>query len=154
MTDPSAGDTEEAMFTLRQRWLGALAGALKEELERLAAGHFLPAFEWLRPPEVGMVMLRARAGGTGSAFNLGEATVTRCTLRAGDSIGTGHVLGRDPRRAELVARLDAALQDPVRHGMLMRTVIEPLEAAKRARRDALSRAVAQTKVEFYALARE
>lgn len=154
MTDPKAEGAAKATQSLRQRWLRVLAGAQDEELEQQASRHVLPAFEWLRPPEVGMVMLRARAGGTGLAFNLGEATVTRCTLRAGDTVGTGHVLGRDPRRAELVARLDAALQDPERHGVLMRTVVEPLEAAKRARRDARSQAAAQTKVEFMTLVRE
>jgi len=30
-----------------------------------------PAFDWLRAPEIGTTMVRARPGGTGAPFNLG-----------------------------------------------------------------------------------
>ncbi len=53
----------------------ALVGAL--------GGEAMPAFEWLRAPQTGLAMVRGRIGGTGNAFNLGEATVTRATYRAG-----------------------------------------------------------------------
>ena len=69
--------------------------------------------EFLRRPETGLVMLRGRAGGTGQAFNLGEASVTRCSVRLSDGqVGTGYVLGRDQRKAELVAVL--ASREPPR----------------------------------------
>ena len=45
-----------------------------------------------------MAMVRARAGGTGRAFNLGEMTMTRCTLRTDDGPGR-HVLCRRPLAA-------------------------------------------------------
>ena len=37
--------------------------------------------ELLRGPETGLVMVRGRIGGGGAPFNLGEATVTRATVR-------------------------------------------------------------------------
>lgn len=154
MTAGSGSETAALAQAARQQWLGVLARAQRDELEQHAAAAALPEFIWLRRPEVGMVMLRGRAGGTGAPFNLGEATVTRCAVRAGTAVGTGHVLGRDPRRAELVARLDAALQDPARQAALIRGVIAPLEQAQRARRDAASRAAATSKVEFFTLVRE
>ncbi len=154
MTAGSGSEAAAVAQAARQHWLGVLARAPREDLERHADALDLPAFTWLRRPETGMVMLRGRAGGTGQPFNLGEATVTRCAVRAGNAVGTAHVLGRDGRRAELVARLDAALQDPARQAALINAVIAPLEQAQRARREAASRAAATTKVEFFTLVRE
>jgi phosphonate metabolism protein PhnG/phosphonate metabolism protein PhnH len=41
----------------------------------------------LRPPEIGLVMLRGRIGGDGGAFNLGEATVTRAAVQIASGTG-------------------------------------------------------------------
>jgi alpha-D-ribose 1-methylphosphonate 5-triphosphate synthase subunit PhnG len=65
----------------------ASVDALAERWEALALD---PAYTWLRAPEIGAVMVRGRAGGTGAPFNLGEMTVTRCTLRLDESGATGH----------------------------------------------------------------
>lgn len=100
-----------------------------------------------------MVMLRGRVGGTGDAFNLGEATVTRCAMRIGQALGLGYVLGRDRRLAELVAAFDALLQDPARHAELMREVVEPLAAEQAREREAQSRRHASSRVEFYTMVR-
>ena len=99
-------------------------------------------------------MLRGRVGGTGDVFNLGEATVTRCAVRVGDRLGVGYVLGRDRRHAELVALLDAMLQDAERRPALLRTIIEPLERGQAQEREARSRAVAASRVEFFTMVRE
>ena len=91
----------------RRLWLAVLARASRAELEaiRLRLGD-LPAVDTLRAAEVGMVMLRGRIGGTGDSFNLGEASLTRCALRlAGGALGVGYALGRDRRKAELIAPL-------------------------------------------------
>jgi alpha-D-ribose 1-methylphosphonate 5-triphosphate synthase subunit PhnG len=153
MTAGSTNETSALAQAARQRWLGVLARAPRDELVRQVEAVPLPAFTWLRRPEVGMVMLRGRAGGTGEPFNLGEATVTRCALRAGDYVGSGHVLGRDTRHAELVARLDAALQDTAQQARLLAQVVEPLAQAQQARRDSASRGAAATRVEFFTLVR-
>ena len=70
----------------RRRWLAVLARADREALEAaLAAVQPAPAAETVRRAEAGMVMVRARVGGTGNAFNFGEASVTRCAVRVGAS---------------------------------------------------------------------
>ncbi len=136
----------------RRRWMAVLARATAEELAA-AAGERLPAFIRLRGPEAGLVMLRGRAGGTGRPFNLGEATVVRCTVRTADGwVGHAYCLGRDLRQAELAAALDAALQDPARMQELDAVVIQPLAAAQASRRETLSRRAAATQVQFFTLA--
>ena len=117
----------------RQRWMAILARASLAELEaHLASCPDLPAFTVLRGPQAGLVMLRGRAGGAGEAFNLGEMTVTRCTVRnAGGEVGHAYVKGRDKPQAELAARLDAALQDPAWHDLLEARVVAPVARARR-----------------------
>lgn len=141
--------------TARRRWLGVLARASRPELEQaLSTLESLPPIEHVRPPEPGMVMLRGRVGGTGDAFNLGEATVTRCALRVGaGALGVGYTLGRDRRKAELVALFDALLQDDTRQAQLECEVVGPLLNRQAAQRDAASRSAAASKVEFFTFVR-
>ena len=139
----------------RRRWMSVLAKARPEDLEaawdRLADK---PVYEWLRKPEVGMVMVRARAGGTGAQFNMGQMTVTRCALRlASGEAGLGYVQGRSKRHAELAAVFDALLQDRARRSTLEQSIIEPLDSAHRERRAARSRKANSTKVNFFTLVR-
>ena len=103
-------------------------------------------------------MLRARIGGTGSQFNLGEASVTRCALRLeGDDgaalTGMSWVLGRDQRHAELAAVFDALLQDPSRGPRLEQTLVRSLAASQSAKREQASRKAASTKVDFFTMVR-
>lgn len=132
--------------------MSVLARATGDELAAAAEGR-LPPFIRLRGPEIGAIMLQGRAGGTGGAFNIGEATVARCTVRTGNGrIGHAYCLGRDLRQAELAAALDAALQDPSHYRELEDAVIGPLAAAQAARRDTLARRAAATQVQFFTLA--
>lgn len=139
----------------RQRWLSVLSRAGRAELEQaLTALADLPPVEHVRPPEPGMVMLRGRVGGTGDAFNLGEATVTRCAVRVGNgALGVGYTLGRDRRKAELVALFDALLQDQTRQARLLRDLITPMQQEQAAGREATSRSAAASKVEFFTFVR-
>jgi alpha-D-ribose 1-methylphosphonate 5-triphosphate synthase subunit PhnG len=101
-----------------------------------------------------MVMLRGRIGGTGDVFNLGEASVTRCALRMGaGALGVGYALGRDRRKAELMAIFDALLQDPARQAGILRELVEPLAGQQAAQRESASRAAAASKVEFFTFVR-
>jgi alpha-D-ribose 1-methylphosphonate 5-triphosphate synthase subunit PhnG len=137
----------------RKRWMSVLARADRAALESaLAAAPPLPSHTRLRGPETGLVMVRGRAGGGGAPFNLGEMTVTRCTIRAEGRIGHATIAGRDGAKAELAARLDAALQDPAQSGVLQRLVIEPLAEREAERRAALAARAAATRVEFFTLA--
>jgi alpha-D-ribose 1-methylphosphonate 5-triphosphate synthase subunit PhnG len=139
----------------RQKWLGVLARASCVELEgALAQLGPLPALEHVRPSESGMFMLRGRVGGTGDAFNLGEATVTRCALRVGASaLGVGYALGRDRRKVELIAVFDALLQGNSVGAQIQRDVIEPMACRQAEERDATSRRTATSKVEFFTMVR-
>ncbi len=132
--------------------MAVLARAKAAEIEAHLT-EALPPHTRLRGPEVGLAMVRGRAGGTGAAFNLGEMTVTRCTVRdEAGRLGHAVIAGRDPRQAELAAALDAALQDPARQDRLQRAVIAPLHAAQQAARAAMAGKAAATRVAFFTLA--
>ncbi len=132
---------------------------LEAALNRAMEGLPFPAFDWLRPPETGLAMVRGRVGGTGDAFNLGEATVTRATLRLRDmpqdstTVGVSCHLGRDRRRAELAAIADALLQTPQHHARLQAQLIAPLAAQLEAKRTQRQQDAASTRVEFFTMVR-
>lgn len=143
----------------RADWLRTLAladaTALAERADPVLADF---RFEPLRPAEAGLVLVRARVGGDGERFNLGEATVARCVVRhrwdGGSSAGVGHVLGRDLARAERIARLDALLQRDDLRPMLTESVLRPLAAAIEQRRSQRRAATAASRVSFFTLAPE
>jgi alpha-D-ribose 1-methylphosphonate 5-triphosphate synthase subunit PhnG len=139
----------------RRRWMSVLAlasvGALEAHWAALAAP---PRYRRLRGPEVGLVMVRGRAGGTGARFNLGEMTVTRCTVRLEDgTVGHAWVGGRDRRHAELAAAFDAWLQDPARRAGAGEGMIDALAREQRERREAAAARVAPSRVEFFTMVR-
>ncbi|MFG1923061.1 phosphonate C-P lyase system protein PhnG [Cryptosporangium sp. NPDC048952] len=141
----------------RRRWMRVLAGAGVSELaDGWAHREPAPDVEWLRGPEAGLVMVRGRIGGTGDRFNLGEATVTRATVRltGSDIVGTSYVLGSDLDRARYGALFDALLQDPDHHDEIRVELIEPLEAAQHARDAATRQEARETVVDFFTVARE
>jgi alpha-D-ribose 1-methylphosphonate 5-triphosphate synthase subunit PhnG len=146
-TDPKAS-------VARRRWMGILARASRAEIASLLeTAPSLPKHRRLRGPETGLVMARGRRGGDGASFNLGEMTVTRCSVVLDDGI-TGHayVAGRDAGQAELAAILDAALQDRDRQVALLAAVIEPLAAAQAARTGTVAAKAAATRVQFFTMA--
>jgi alpha-D-ribose 1-methylphosphonate 5-triphosphate synthase subunit PhnG len=155
MLDAMPADTppEEAPQDARRRWMSVLARAAADELETsLAATGGAPLYQRLRGPESGLVMVRGRAGGGGAAFNLGEMTVTRCTVRTETGqVGHAYIAGRDTRQAELAAVLDALLQDPARGDAVRTGVIAPLAAEQAARRAQVAQKAAATKVQFFAM---
>jgi alpha-D-ribose 1-methylphosphonate 5-triphosphate synthase subunit PhnG len=150
-------DTQDAQN--RRDWLAVLAHAPRDLLAQHAQALSGQRFEWLREPEIGLAMVRARISNGGDRFNLAEATLTRCVVRHHGVQGTvragiGYVLGRDAERAGWVARLDALLQQPEHHAALMREVVEPLRAATdRARADEQARTAA-SRVRFFTMQAE
>jgi alpha-D-ribose 1-methylphosphonate 5-triphosphate synthase subunit PhnG len=137
----------------RQHWMSVLARAPTAAIEaRLTRDAPLPAWTRVRGPETGLVMVRGRAGGSGSPFNLGEMTVTRCTVRL-ESGATGHsyIAGRDERQAELAAVADALLQNPATRAGLSDSLIRPLAEAQREQRLTRAEKAAATRVEFFAM---
>ena len=143
----------------RQAWLAVLAsaprGALAERAEAAASGH---RFDWLREPETGLALVRARIANRGDRFNLGEVTLTRCIARVSvaghTTAGVGHTLGRDEQRARWVAQLDALLQQPSLQRQLMAEVIDPLRALREAALAQEQARHAASRVAFYTLQAE
>src|SRR3954462_14874638 len=114
----------------RQTAMAALAGAPADELAALCGGLDLPAATALRGPETGLVTLRGRIGGGGAPFNVGEATVTRATVRPpSGQVGHCYALGRDKQKAKLGAIADALWQDPARRTEVETRLITPLRSA-------------------------
>jgi len=134
----------------RKRWMSVLARASAAEIEALLPDP--PSHTVLRGPEDGLVMVRGRAGGGGAAFNLGEMTVTRCTVRTESGrIGHAYVGGRDGRRAELAALVDALMQDSDLARDLDVRVITPLERRQDDARAQRAAKAAATRVQFFAM---
>lgn len=140
---------------MRARWMSILAGAEPGAVEAVWASlDPRPTYRMLRPPETGLVMVRGRAGGTGAPFNLGEMTVTRCSIQLSSGpVGHAYVAGRNRQHAECAAVLDALLQDPERRPDLEARVVEPLVKAREARRRELRARAAATRVEFFTMVR-
>ncbi|MGN2412656.1 phosphonate C-P lyase system protein PhnG [Pseudomonas syringae] len=144
--------------TVRQRWMGVLARAYvdqpsREQLNRHEAALRDIDYQMIRAPEIGMTLVRGRMGGTGSAFNLGEMSVTRCVVRLADGrTGFSYLAGRDKRHAELAALADAHLQG-AQQAWWLSELIEPLAQAQAERRARKEAETAATKVEFFTLVR-
>jgi alpha-D-ribose 1-methylphosphonate 5-triphosphate synthase subunit PhnG len=137
----------------RKGWMGLLAKARPGELAALMRDVSAPGFTWLRPPEIGGVMLRGRMGGTGAPFNLGEMTVTRCALRIDTGeVGHAYVQGRDRTHAEQAALVDALMQTD-RAEAIRAAVLTPLDEAATTRATARASRAAATKVDFFTMVR-
>lgn len=147
--------SKEAPEVARKRWIGVLARADQDATEELwAALGRTDAYTVIRGPEQGLVMVRGRAGGTGRAFNLGEMTVTRCTVRlAGGAVGHGYVCGRRPEHAERAALIDALMQLEDECQVVDAQIIGPLETVEEKRRASRSCKSAATKVDFFTMVR-
>lgn len=151
MTQPQ---TAETAGLERRRTMEALAKAdlsvLDDAWNRLAPK---PAYTVVRGPETGLVMIRGRIGGGGAPFNLGEATVSRATIRLeSGEIGFGQMLGLAPRKAELAALFDALAQR-AEHASVVAELVVSIET-KVAEQDAEHlRRTAATRVDFFTMVR-
>lgn len=134
--------------------MAVLAHSDADEIAQRLAPLAPPAYENLREPENGLVMLRGRVGGDGASFNLGEATVSRAAVRLPTGeVGFGYVLGRDRRKAELIALCDALAQTRSHADAVEAGVIAPLQAQMVAARRARAAETAATRVDFYTMVR-
>ncbi|MEL6814766.1 MAG: phosphonate C-P lyase system protein PhnG, partial [Cyanobacteria bacterium J06598_3] len=109
-------------------------------------------------------MVRARAGGVGQVFNLGEMTLTRCVVQLFDYsssvagqpqpiAGFGYVAGRSHRHAELAAVCDGLLQHRDWHQLMTLEVLEPLGAIAKEENAQKQQRTAATKVDFFTMMR-
>ena len=98
-------------------------------------------------------MVRGRIGAGGAPFNLGEATVSRATIRLSTGeMGHGQCLGGDRNKARKIAIFDALAQR-VEHaalvGGLVASVAERLTNEDRQ----LAEETAATRVDFFTMVR-
>src|SRR5262249_37332509 len=152
MSNPEGCSVGAPDTAARQALMRVCADASEAELETaLADLGQLPSHAELRPPQTGLVMLRGRAGGTGAAFNVGEAIVTRAAVQlANGTIGLAYLLGRSARKARLAALVDALGQDSAEHRQRLKTALVAPVEARRARERARRQAeTAATKVDFF-----
>ena len=150
---PADTSTEE-FGKRRQAALSTLSHADMGQLQKLYDETWWnkPEVSPIRGPETGLIMLRGRTGGGGAPFNLGEATVSRASVRIGTGeVGHGYCLGRDTDKARLIAIIDALFQrepDNVEFAIL-RPLNDTAYWADKKRRDE----TAATKVDFFTMVR-
>lgn len=138
----------------RQEAMAVLSHSPTASIQRAVGVLALPAFQHLRAPEIGLVMVRGRVGGDGAPFNMGEATVSRAAVRlASGEVGFGYTLGRDQDKATLIALCDAILQSKHQSEAVEANVIAPLREELAGRRAQKAAETAATKVDFYTLVR-
>lgn len=145
----------DAAPAARQAMMALAARATRAELEpALALLGADGAARDVRRPEIGLVMVRGRAGGAGAAFNLGEATVARAavTLASGET-GFGYVLGRDKVKARLMAIVDALWQRDETRAAVERDILAPVRVRLAAGQATTRARVAATRVDFFTMVR-
>jgi alpha-D-ribose 1-methylphosphonate 5-triphosphate synthase subunit PhnG len=147
---PAPGNTTEA----RQKTMAILAAASAEAVAEKFKQLDEPSFDLVRKPETGLVMVRGRMGGTGSPFNLGEVTVTRCVVRleSGET-GNAYSLGRSKQKALQSAVIDALWQRSETREQIEADIIAPLAAAQEADKNAVKDETEATKVNFFTMVR-
>ncbi|ASY73029.1 protein phnG [Sinorhizobium fredii USDA 205] len=145
-TPPEAADRKEGMRLLARATLAELSAAWEAIPDK-------PEVAPVRGPETGLVMVRGRIGGGGDPFNLGEATVSRATVRLSTGeVGHGQLLGTDRERARYAAIFDALFQNDARRPAveaLQRLIAARLEAEDRQRAEE----TAATRVDFFTMVR-
>ncbi|WP_423839661.1 phosphonate C-P lyase system protein PhnG [Vibrio mytili] len=141
--------------TERSSWMSILAQSQQSELERLwSETKIEQSYQFVRQPEIGLAQVRARMGGTGREFNMGDATITRAVIKLDSGeMGFSYLRGRNKAQAELSAVIDALLQTQVHHELLMRKVIEPLAALKQEQQHQRAKEIATSKVDFFTMVR-
>ena len=138
----------------RKTWMSLLAKAPADRLADLWAAQEIRAdYQLLRAPEVGGTMVQGRMGGTGAAFNLGEMTVTRCSVRLDSGeVGHAYVQGRDKAKAETAAVVDAMMQTTAA-AQLKAQILTPLETEIATAKASRAAKAAATKVDFFTMVR-
>jgi alpha-D-ribose 1-methylphosphonate 5-triphosphate synthase subunit PhnG len=141
----------DAASIARKTWMATVAKSPPARLAALFPD--LPPHRVLRQPEIGAVMVRGRVGATGAAFNLGEMTVTRASVRLETGeVGHAWVQGRDKGHALRAAALDALLQTGAVDDLTIR-VLQPLSAETASARATRAAKAAGTKVDFFTMVR-
>ena len=147
-------EKRETSTDQRKRIISLLARATVAELQAGWADVTpKPDVHLVRGPETGLIMVRGRVGGGGDAFNLGEATVSRATVRlASGEVGHGQLLGNNREKARLAAIFDALQQRP-EHRQTVLSMVEAIEGRIEVEDRLQAEQTAATRVDFFTMVR-
>ena len=142
------------MIEKRIFWMSLLATSNQSDLLNLWEQKKIRVnYIWLRTPEIGSIMAQGRMGVTGDKFNIGEVTITRCSLKLNcGTIGHSYVQGRSKKKAEISALCDALMQTEMSNE-INKSIIIPLEKIKKNNKDKILSKAEATKVDFFTLVR-
>ena len=142
------------MIEKRIFWMSLLATSNQSDLLNLWEQKKIKVnYVWLRTPEIGSIMAQGRMGVTGDKFNIGEVTITRCSLKLNcGTIGHSYVQGRSKKKAEISALCDALMQTEMSNE-INKSIIIPLERIKKNNKDKILSKAEATKVDFFTLVR-
>ncbi|MCP8937360.1 phosphonate C-P lyase system protein PhnG [Alsobacter sp. SYSU M60028] len=148
---PGRADAEPVVVARRRAVMALTSRATEAELAAALDRVGRPAFDDIRAPQTGLVMLRGRTGGDGAPFNLGEATVTRSAVRlASGEVGIAYALGRDAAKVRLAAVLDALAQQDAPG---LDEALAPVATRLAGQQDLAEARSAATRVDFFTLVR-
>lgn len=141
--------------TLRQHWMKVLAMSRYQAICQLYESLALnPAYQMIRPPEIGLVQLQGKMGGSGNRFYIGDATMTRAVVQLESGhYGFGYVLGRDKHHAKQNALIDALMQEGTYQAKLIESVIHPLQRELETLKAQKQAEIESTRVDFFTLVR-
>lgn len=142
------------MIEKRKSWMSLLATSNQSDLLNLWEQKKIRVnYIWLRTPEIGTIMAQGRMGVTGDKFNIGEVTITRCSLKLNcGTIGHSYVQGRSKKKAEISALCDALMQTKMSKE-INKNIIIPLGKIKKDNKDKILSKAEATKVDFFTLVR-
>ncbi len=154
MTETTPTNLPEDGHSARQKNMATLAAATPADIAENFRKLDAPAYKLVRQPETGLVMVRGRMGGTGSPFNLGEVTVTRCVVRlASGETGSAYSLGRNKEKALQSAVIDALWQRADAREQIEEMIIAPLAAAQETTTETVREETEATRVNFFTMVR-
>lgn len=110
-----------------------------------------PKYKYLRKPETGLYMTRARADANGEQFNLGEVLVSRCALILDDVFGVSYIRGGDLEHCEFAALLDAMLQKEEHFEKTWENIVVPAFEILKNNREKEAEKINKTRVEFFTM---
>jgi alpha-D-ribose 1-methylphosphonate 5-triphosphate synthase subunit PhnG len=146
------------MNNIEQKRKSALSVLSKSSLdsivEQWSALGINPAFNFLKTPEVGMVMVRGQAGGDGQTFNVGEMTVTRCVVQLhSKEIGYGYTAGRNIDKSKIIALIDACFQVSIFEKNIEDRIINPLRVSIEEKQEHQKNKIETSTVDFFTMIR-
>lgn len=149
-----AAEMKQEAQNARKHLMDVLARATLTELQdAYATLSPEPVATPVRGPETGLIMVRGRIGAGGAPFNLGEATVSRATIRlATGEIGHGQTLGGDRNKARLIAIFDALAQR-AEYAPLVGGLVAQVAERLAAEDKKLAEETAATRVDFFTMVR-